>query len=130
MQVRGERLGEPIGERLDEDRAVVVVLALEALRELVGADAGGDRERADVVAAPPLAARRDEVGERQVRLAVGDRFLLAQHVEPRELAGVLPIAIHDDVVAFAGRRPEAVDAARGQQLARATIRSSSTCALS
>ena len=29
MQVRGERLGEAIGQRLDEDGVVVVELALE-----------------------------------------------------------------------------------------------------
>ena len=85
VEVRGERLGEPIGERFHEDRVVVVVLALEPARQIVGAQSRGDRERADVVAAAAV-ARRDEVGERQVRLAVGNRFLLPQHVEARQLA--------------------------------------------
>ena len=61
VQVRGERLGQAIGERLDDDRVVVVELALERARQLVGAEAGGHRERADVVgaaAAAPIAARR------------------------------------------------------------------------
>ena len=60
MQVGGERLGEAIGERLDQDGAVVVVLALEFGGQRVGADAGGDREGAEVVgaaAASVLAAR-------------------------------------------------------------------------
>ena len=47
VQLLGERLGEAVGERLDHDRVVVVVLGLEARGELVGAEAGGDRERAD-----------------------------------------------------------------------------------
>ena len=48
--------------------------------------------------------------------AVGDRFLLPQHVESHELAGVLAIAVDHDVVAFARGGPEAVDAGRRQQL--------------
>ena len=36
VQPLGERLGEAVGERLDDDRAVVVVLALEADCELIG----------------------------------------------------------------------------------------------
>ena len=35
VQPLGEGLGEPIGERLDDDRAVVVVLALELGCKLV-----------------------------------------------------------------------------------------------
>ena len=37
VQELGERLGQAVGERLDHDRAVVVVLGLVAARELVGA---------------------------------------------------------------------------------------------
>ena len=37
VQPLGERLGEPVGERLDDDRLVVVVLGLVARGELVGA---------------------------------------------------------------------------------------------
>ena len=37
VELLGEGLGEPVGERLDHDRAVVVVLGLVARRELVGA---------------------------------------------------------------------------------------------
>ena len=39
VQIRRERFGQPIGQRLHEDRVVVVVLALEAARQLVGAEA-------------------------------------------------------------------------------------------
>ncbi len=61
MQVLGERLGEPVGERLDHDRVVVVVLRLEAGGELVGAEAGGDRERPEVVV---RSGRRKSASER------------------------------------------------------------------
>ena len=76
---------------------------------------GGDRKGADVVADAAV-ARRDEVGERQVRLAVRHLLLLAQHVEAQDLGAVGPFrAIQHDVVAVGVRRPEAVDAARRDQ---------------
>ena len=59
----GERLGQPVGERLDHDRRVVVVVALVGARELLDADARGHREGAHVVEQAGL-ARRHEVGER------------------------------------------------------------------
>ena len=82
VQVLGERLGQPIGERLDDDRGVVVVRGFELLDERVDAEAGGHRERADVVGDAAV-DRRDEVGERAIRLVVGDHFLLPQHRESR-----------------------------------------------
>ena len=94
----GERLGEPVGERLDDDRAVVVVLRLVAPGELVRA-VDADREGADGVA-----GRRDEVCERVVRTAVRVVRLLTEEVE----GGVAD----DDVVALAPGRLEAVDPPR------------------
>ena len=85
VQPLGERLGEPVGERLDGDRRVVVVRGLVARRELVGA-VDRDGERADVVV-----GRRDVVGEAAVRPAVAVVGLLAQEAEAR--------AVDDDVVA-------------------------------
>ena len=67
VQVLGERLGQPVGQRLHHDRVVVVVLLLEASRQLVGAEAGRHREHAEVVGHAAL-PRRDEVGERPIRL--------------------------------------------------------------
>src|SRR5579872_6971961 len=48
VQPLRERLGEPVGERLDDDRAVVVVLRCVPCGELVGA-LDRDRERTGVV---------------------------------------------------------------------------------
>ncbi len=59
----GERLREPIGQRLEHDARIVVVRLLEALEVRLDADARSDGERADVVA-PARVLRRDEVGER------------------------------------------------------------------
>ena len=97
----GERLGEPVGDRLHRDRRVVVVRGLVPRRELVGA-VDRDGERADRVV-----GRRDVVGEAAVRTAVAVIGLLAQEAE----AG----AVDDDVVPFGMRGPEAVDAARAQR---------------
>ena len=62
VQPLRERLGQPVGQRLGHDRVVVVELGLEAARDLVGAEARGDRERADVVA-HAARARRHVVGQ-------------------------------------------------------------------
>jgi hypothetical protein len=61
VQELGESLREPIGQRLDHDRVVVVVLGLVASSELVGT-MDGDAEGTDVVI-----ARRDVVGQAAVR---------------------------------------------------------------
>ena len=66
VQPLGEGLGEAVGERLDQDRGIVVVRPLEALGDRHLLDAGGDDEAADVVG---RALGRDEVGERHVLLA-------------------------------------------------------------
>ena len=63
VQVFGEGLGEPVGQRLGHDRAVVVVLGREAVSELVRA--GFDRQR-------PLGAAEigQELGPRPARIAL------------------------------------------------------------
>ena len=65
----GEGFGETIRERLYHDRVVVVVILLEARGELVGFDAAGHGERADVVGHAGL-VRRYKISERAVGLAV------------------------------------------------------------
>src|SRR6476646_8804702 len=77
VEVLRERLGEAVGEGLDHDRAVIVVLRLVVSGELVGA-VDRDRERADVVA-----VGADVVGEAAVRARVAVRGLLAQEREAR-----------------------------------------------
>ena len=76
---------------------------------------GRDGEHAQIVGHAAL-ARRDEVGQRQIRPLVRDDLLLPQHREAFELASPRIVGEHHDVVAVRARRPERVDAAGGQQL--------------
>ena len=80
VQALGKSLGQPVGERLDHDRRVIVVGALEAVGDLVLADAGSDDEGADIIG---NAARRgrDEVGERHIGAALAAGELLAQRAQ-------------------------------------------------
>jgi hypothetical protein len=80
-----EGLRQPIGERLDQDRGVVVPLGGEARGELPRRRARGDREGPDVIG-DARAGGGDEVREAQAaRLGVARR-LLPQAGEPRELS--------------------------------------------
>src|SRR5439155_26705598 len=96
---------EAVGEGLRDERAVVVGLGLETRAELVEAEAGGDRERTDVVP-----SRSDVVRERAIRPRVAVGRLLAEHVEVS-----LVVIVDNDIVAVGRRRPEAEDAARREQ---------------
>ena len=97
----GERFGDPVGERLDQDRRVVVVARLEPLGDRDLLRPGGDHERSDVVGDAGV-GRGDEVGDRQVRLAVaalaavgadrasGDRWSGSTMSSPSRWAGQKP----------------------------------------
>ena len=91
VQPLGEGFGKPVGQRLDDDRGVVVVRGHMTCRDLIRA-VDRDRERADVVA-----GRRDVVGEAEVRAAVLVVGLLPEEREAR--------AVEDDVVAVGVRGP-------------------------
>ena len=110
MQILGARLCETVGERLDHDRAVVVVLGFEPAGELVAAETGGDRERADVVT-----TRGDVVGEAAVGPGVAVIRLLPQETEADLVAMDSVVILDNDIVAVGRRGPEAVDAPRGEQ---------------
>jgi hypothetical protein len=49
MEKGRECFGQTVGERLDENRAVVVVLAFELPHQIVGAETSGHRECSDVI---------------------------------------------------------------------------------
>ena len=116
VQALGERLGEPVGQRLHRDRRVVVVRRLVPGRELVG-PVDRDGERAHVVV-----RRRDVVGEAAVRALVAVIRLLAQEGEAD--------TVDHDVVALGVRRPESVDAARRAATRPGGSRAGATCASS
>ena len=106
MQALGERFGQPVGQRLGHDRRIIVVGALEALGHRLLADAGGDREGADIIG-KPAGARRDEIGERDIGAAFAARQLLAQRVQRRDRLAARLVGEDENVVAVAVGRPEA-----------------------
>ncbi|CAM2147891.1 NAD-specific glutamate dehydrogenase [Paraburkholderia tropica] len=106
----GERFRETVGERLEHDRAVVVVILLELRFLHVHANARGDREHADVVGLARV-LRSDEVGETAVRAhhAVHHRThrLLAQIAPRHRDFRARVVGVDLDVVV--------VDGVRGQE---------------
>jgi hypothetical protein len=86
VQVFRKRFGEPIGERLHHDGVIVVVIGFVPPHELVRAESSGYRKGAKVIDDPAL-GRRNEVGQRAIRLAISDRLLLPQHVESNQGIG-------------------------------------------
>ena len=85
VQVLGEGLGQPVGERFGHDGVVVVVVGFEARGEFVEAEAGGEGEDAEVIGEAG-GGGGDEVGERAVGLLVF-AHLLAQEMEGGEGLG-------------------------------------------
>ena len=109
VQRLGEGLGQTVGQRRGEDGGVVVAGGLEARGDLRLAEAGGDREAADVVGPAPIG--RDEIGQGDVGAALALGHLLAKGVEARALGRAGLVGPDDDVVAVGVGRPEADDAA-------------------
>ncbi len=56
----GKGLGKPVGERLDQDRGVIVIRALEAFGDGNLLDSGGDDETANIILFPAV-DRRNEI---------------------------------------------------------------------
>ena len=106
-------LGQAIGQRFQHDGAVVVLLVLKRLDACVDADAGGDGERAHVVL-HPAALRRDEIRQTEIGSVGGLFVLLAQVVPGHQHLRSRFVGVDLDVVAHAGRRPQAEYAARGE----------------
>src|SRR5690606_27012910 len=104
MQPFGAGFGKAVGQGLDHDRVVIIALGLVGLGHFLGTDAGGGDEAADVVSHTAF-FRRDEVGQRQVRLAVRLDGLLAQVVQGGERLAVLSVNL-DIVVLHLIGRPE------------------------
>jgi hypothetical protein len=81
MHPFGECLGQPVGQGLQQDRAVVVEVVLELRDLVVAAQSSGDGEGADVVTKAGFLGR-DEVTQRPVRDAVTVLALLASNPFP------------------------------------------------
>src|SRR5690606_36114345 len=76
VQPFGAGFGQAVGQCLDHDRVVVVAGVLIGLGHFFSANAGGADETADVIGDAAVLGR-DEVGQAEVRLAVGLHRLLA-----------------------------------------------------
>ncbi len=111
MQALGQGFGEAVGQRLQQDRVVVVMLGFEARHVGIDADAGGDRERADPVL-PAAVGRGDEIGQAEIRALGRLVHLLAQEVQ----GGLALWVLHAHVVADAVGRPQAEHGLGGQPL--------------
>jgi hypothetical protein len=105
VQPLGEGLRQAIGERLQHDRAVVVLARLECDELPFDSQAGGDGESAHVIPDAGV-LRRDEIGEAVVRLARRPRVLLPQVVPDERGVAARFVSVQLDVV---------TDRIRGQQ---------------
>ncbi len=111
VQALGERFGEAVGQGLEQDGVVVVMVGFEACDVLLDPDARRNRESAEPVLLAGV-LRRDEVGEAEVGPIGGLVHLLAQEAEGRWLA----VRFDDHVVAQRVRRPQTEYRPGGQPL--------------
>ena len=109
----GKGLGDAVGERLEQDRRIVVVVRLEPFRDLDLLGPSGDDEPADPVGDTRV-DRGDVVAEAQVGLAVALGGLLADAVQAGPLGRAGLVGVHDDVVAVGLGRPEPDDGLRAE----------------
>ena len=110
MEPFGRRLGTPIGDRLDEDRGIVVLGLVEGGTEGLASVPRSDGEGADVVLAT-APDRRHEVGEGMKGVLSLSLPLLAEGVDATELLRPRLVGVEEDVVALGIGGEEAVHAA-------------------
>ena len=77
MHILGQRLGEAVRERLEDNGAVVVVILFEALDMLIDTNARRDRECTNVVGVT-VTGRCDKVGKTRLRMSFCLGTLLTQ----------------------------------------------------
>src|SRR5690606_34481628 len=97
VQVFGECFGKPIGTRLENDAAVIIVICFESPYVLVDADSRGYREGSDVVI-EPAARRCDEIGEAILRHPRWFAALLSHVTKPQQRLLPRLILVHQDIV--------------------------------
>ena len=97
VQPLGEGFRQPVGQRLQQDGAVIVMRALECRHSLINADAGGDGERAQGVGQAGF-VRCDPVGQAVMRFALRFRTLLTQVMQREQWLIPGRVGIERDVV--------------------------------
>ena len=110
MEPLGRRLGEAVGDRLDEDRRIVVLGLVEAGAEGIAPVTGGASEGAEVVVAT-APDRGDEVGEGMEGVLPLPLPLLPEGVDAAELLRPRLVGVEEDVVALGIGGEESVHAA-------------------
>src|SRR5207237_1825373 len=93
----GESLGQPVSQCLGHNRVVIVLFALELLHQRFNINAGGYRERTQVIL-DAGSARRNEVGKGIVVLALRLDGLLAQGMKRSQHARARLIGIDLDIL--------------------------------
>ncbi len=108
MHALGKGLGNPVGEGLHHNRAIVVVCPSEAVGDLVLLRSRGDDKAAGIIG---FAALRwsDEVGKREIGLPIAALQLLAKREKGRKLRSPRLPLIKLNVVACAVRGPKPDD---------------------
>ena len=114
-----ERLRQPVRERLEKDRVVIVVARLKRGNAGVNAMAGRHSERANPVA-NPRRCRRDKIGQRHVRPTIALGHLLTDAVDgSHRSAAAFRLGGPDrDIVADGTGREESDHRPRGEPLLR------------
>ena len=108
MQQLGKGLGEAIGEGLDHDHAVVVMVFLERSDQPLDPAPRGDGEGAEVIGT--ARAGGSHVVGQAAKVGLPLPFpLLAQEVEPAPLFGPRLVGVDNHVIAVGIRREEPVD---------------------
>ena len=97
MQALRQGFREPVGQGLQHDGPVVVVVLLELAQFPLHAEAGGHGEGADMVPFPGL-LRGNEICQRKIRLPGRFLRLLPETVEHGQQSPAVPVRIHLDIV--------------------------------
>ena len=105
VQVFGKGLGKSVGQRLEQDRVVVVVIRLKHRNLFFHLVTGGDGKPAEVVGDAGF-LRRDPVGQTQVGPRGRLVHLLAQEVEGLQDGGPAVVGVDLDIVTHRIGRPE------------------------
>ena len=114
MQALSQGFREPVGQGLQHDGPVVVVVPLELAQFLLHAETGGHGECADMVPFPGL-LRGNEIGQRKIRLPGRFLRLLPEAVEHGQQSPAVPVRIHLDIVMADGVGREQADHGAGAE---------------
>ena len=112
MQVFGKGFRQAIGQGFGHDRIVVVMIALEALAEILDSKACAHRKCAQEILQSWI-DRSDEIGKWMIELARIFLHLLAKEMKGREHARAAGVGVELNVIADCISREEAENTTSG-----------------